>query len=226
MPVSDQGTEDGVPDDELDPKLHALVQAYHRPPDVPREALWARIAAARAAASPANRVAGPRPAFPRLRRPSLDVLVPLGLAAMLALAFGLGRLSVEQSRTPLAAANPSRASLAQQVATAEHLGRVEVFLTDFRAGARAGRADSVASADARRLLALTRLMLDSPGGRDNRVRALLEDLELVLAEIAQLHPRSNADIDLITEGLDRRGTIARLRSAVPAGFVPATQGES
>jgi len=218
--------ESRVPDDELDPRLGQLVKSYHRPPDPPREELWARIVAARAAAPPEDRSQRPERSARPLRRPPLRVLVPLGLAAMLALAFGLGRLSVEPGRTPLAVATPPGTSLAQQLATAEYLGRVEVFLTDFRAGARAGRQDSVAPVDARRLLAATRLMLDSPGGRDSRVRPLLEDLELVLAEIAQLPAESDAGIDLITEGLDRRGTLARLRSAVPAGLGPVTQGES
>jgi hypothetical protein len=213
-------------DDDLDPRLGELVKSYRQPPDPPREQLWARIVAARAAALPEHRIHRPERSVRPLRRPPLRVLVPLGLAATLAIAFGLGRWSAERSVAPLADATPSGTSLAQQLATAEYLGRVEVFLTDLRAGARAGRQDSVAPADARRLLAATRLMLDSPGGRASRVRPLLEELELVLAEIAQLPAESHAGIDLITEGLDRRGTLARLRSAVPAGLGPVTQGES
>lgn len=213
-------------DEDLDPRLGELVKGYHRPPEPPREELWARIVAARAAQPLAGHPTGQPGAIRRLARPTVRFAIPFGIAALLALAFGLGRLSVQPTEAPLAASAPSGTSLAQQVATAEYLGRVEVFLTDFRAGARAGRQDSVAPADARRLLAATRLMLDSPGGRDSRVRPLLEDLELVLAEIAQLPAEPNSGIDLITEGLDRRGTIARLRSAVPAGIDPATQGES
>jgi hypothetical protein len=212
--------------EDLDPRLGELVKAYHRPPEPPREELWARIVAARAAQPHAGHPTARPRAIRRLARPAVRFALPVGLAALLALAFGLGRLSVEPGEAPLAATAPAGTSLAQRVATAEYLGRVEVFLTDFRAGARAGRQDSVAATDARRLLAATRLMLDSPGGRDSRVRPLLEDLELVLAEIAQLPAEPNSGIDLITEGLDRRGTIARLRSAVPAGIVPATQGES
>jgi hypothetical protein len=211
--------EEHMNDEDLDPRLGELVQGYHRPPEPPREELWARIVAARAASPHAGHSMLPH-------RGTRRFALPIGLAALLALAFGLGRLSVEPDRTPLAVTPPSGTSLAQQMATAEYLGRVEVFLTDFRAGVRTGRQDTVAPADARRLLAATRLMLDSPGGRDSRVRPLLEDLELVLAEIAQLPAEPNVGVDFITEGLDRRGTIARLRSAVPAGIVPAMQGES
>jgi hypothetical protein len=215
-----------VDDEDLDPRLGELVKEYHRPPEPPREELWARIVAARANQPHAGHSISPPRGIRRWARPAVRFALPVGIAALLALAFGLGRLSVDPGQAPLAVTPPTGTSLAQQVATAEYLGRVEVFLTDFRAGARAGRQDSVAPADARRLLAATRLMLDSPGGRDSRVRPLLEDLELVLAEIAQLPAEPNSGIDLITEGLDRRGTIARLRSAVPAGIVPATQGES
>lgn len=212
-------------DEDLDPRLGELVKGYHPVPEPPREELWARIVAARAAQRHTGHSMSPPRGIRRFSRPAVRFALPIGIAALLALAFGLGRLSVEPGETP-AATTPAGTTLAQQVATAEYLGRVEVFLTDFRAGARAGRQDTVAPADARRLLAATRLMLDSPGGRDNRVRPLLEDLELVLAEIAQLPADSTPGIDLITEGLDRRGTIARLRSAVPAGIVPAIQGET
>jgi hypothetical protein len=38
-------------DDELDPTLRELARDYHEPPPVPRDAMWARIQAARAVAS-------------------------------------------------------------------------------------------------------------------------------------------------------------------------------
>jgi len=212
-------------EDDLDPRLRDWVRDYHLPPDPPREALWARITAARAADRTVP--SPPRPlttVLRRMRRPPLAVLVPTGVAALLALAFGLGRLSVRPA-APVAAHPASSPNLAVQVARADYLGRVEAFLTEFRAGAGSGRPDAAAPVDARRLLSATRLMLDSPGGQDPRIRPLLEDLELVLAEISQLPAASPAGVDLITEGLDRRGTLARLRYAVPAGSMPALQGE-
>ena len=63
-----------------------------------------------------------------------------------------------------------------------------------------------------------------PRQADGRTRLLLQDLELVLAEIAQLSPRpSSPDLDLITEGLEHGGVMSRLRTAVPSGTSP-TQG--
>ena len=52
------------------------------------------------------------------------------------------------------------------------------------------------------------------------LRPLLEDLELVLAQVAQSSGRPRGDLELITQGLDRQGTLARLRSKVSAGPMP------
>lgn len=212
-------------DDELDPNIAELARAYRRPPEPPREELWARIAEARK--TPVTPLRSPW-------RRALPFLIPAAAAAAVLLAFALGRMSVQPA--PIIAGRSGvngdgrpgtpAPTLAQQITTGDHLGRVEVFLTGFRAEARSGKADTVAPEEARRLLAATRILLDSPGGRDARIQPLLEDLELVLAEIAQLPAEAGEDLNLITTGLDRRGTIARLRSAVPTGAAPVLQGES
>lgn len=207
-------------DDELDPTLREQLRGYRQPPAPPREEMWARIQAARAAEPQA---VGPIPLRP-VRRHLLPYL--LAAAALVAVAFGLGRLTARPAPVVASRSVPDNSALAEQLAAGDHLGRVEVFLTGFRAAARNGQASSVSAADARRLLTTTRLFLDSPGGQDPRLRPLLEDLELVLAEITQLPGSSPGDLNLITEGLDRRGTLSRLRSAVPAGHPPVLQGES
>ena len=107
---------------------------------------------------------------------------------------------------------------AYRVVTTEHLSQSEEFLTLFRASVRGQRDDRLASATARQLLANNRLLLDSPAANDASTRLLLQDLELVLAEIAQLSSSPKAhDRDLITEGLEQGGVLSRLRTAVPAG---------
>ncbi len=210
-------------DDELDPALRELLRGYRTPPEPPRAELWARIAEARGQTPPAASVTP----IGRPPRQLLPFLIPVAIAALLVLAFGLGRMSV-QTAVPIAAARPgtTSATLAQRLVTNDYLGQVEVFLTGFRAEARSGHSDSVAPAEARRLLTATRLLLDSPGGQDPRLRPLLEDLELILAQITQLPAESGSTLDLITTGLDRSGTIARLRSSVPSGTTPGMQGES
>lgn len=209
-------------DDERDAVIRRLAQQSLQPPPVPREEIWQRIEMERKGGTADRRTDGPT--VSRLPVRWGPVLVPLGLAAMLALAFGLGRLSVHPSPTTAAlpATTPAATpDAAHRVVAADYLGRAEVFLTDFRVTAGSGQPDQSASREARRLLGTARLLLDSPAAEDVRLRALLEEIELVLAEIAQLEAEGRQDLDLITDGLDQRGTLGRLRAAVPAGSTPA-----
>ncbi|PYO76359.1 MAG: hypothetical protein DMD67_08800, partial [Gemmatimonadetes bacterium] len=78
---------------------------------------------------------------------------------------------------------------------------------------------------ARDLLATTRLMLDSPAAKDVRLRGLLEDLECLLAQIAQLPAGADReDVQLISQGLEQRSVLLRLRTASPAGPAARAQG--
>jgi hypothetical protein len=91
----------------------------------------------------------------------------------------------------------------------------------FRTSVRGGSQERLASATARELLATNRLLLDSPAAQDRRMRLLLQDLELVLAEIAQLTPDApSGDRELIREGIERGGVLTRLRTVVPPGATP------
>ena len=91
---------------------------------------------------------------------------------------------------------------------------METFLTEF--GTRAPAADF--AGQAQDLLTNTRLLLDSKRVADVRTRKLLEDLELVLAQIATLNPRQRRqDLDLIADGLAQSHLRTRLRNAIPAG---------
>lgn len=211
-------------DDERDAMIRRLAQDSLQTPPAPREEIWQRIQMERNTTVPTVATVARMPV--RWGR----VLVPLAVAATLALAFGLGRMSAPPAPSSQAAEPSSRQTAepsmtAHRLVAAEYLGRTEVFLTDFRAAASTGQPDETAARDARRLLGTARLLLDSPAAEDVRLRALLEDLELVLAEIAQLQRERREDLNLITDGLDQRGTLGRLRAAVPAGGTPAsTQG--
>ncbi|HEY7636377.1 MAG TPA: hypothetical protein VH763_12565 [Gemmatimonadales bacterium] len=203
-------------DDELDDRLKRGAAEYHKPPETPREAMWEAIQRRRQGepSSEPGRVL----AFPRRWVPWAAAA-----AAVLAVGIGIGRLTVSHppKATPAVASAPEaprKRETAYQLATVEHLGQAEAFLTLFRASVRSGGDEQLASATARQLLANNRLLLDSPAGQDRKTRLLLEDLELVLAEISQLssEPRSG-DLQMIREGIERGGVLSRLRTVVPAG---------
>ncbi len=204
-------------DDQLDGLLRRTARDYNAPPETPRDEMWRTIQARR-------RRTRSRPAHPRRWIPWAAAA-----AAVLALGVGLGRLSVRNAPQPAPApvatpTAPRPSATAYRLAAAEHLGQSEVFLTLFRASIRPGSDERLASATARELLSTNRLLLDSPAVQDRKTRLLLEDLELVLAEIAQLTPQPRErDLKLIREGIERDGMLPRLRTAVPAGATQ-TQG--
>jgi hypothetical protein len=237
-------------DDKSDDLLRDAARDYNAPPETPREVMWAAIQAKRAqreSGQADRRTDGLRgSSWPRetgepsisrpAARPSLRRLYwAAGIAAALALGIGLGRISTNiapNSVSPVPAPGPVAtqptprvSTAAYQLATTEHLSQSEAFLTLFRASLRGGSGNErLASATARQLLATNRLLLDSPAAKDRKTRLLLQDLELVLAEITQLLGQARArDLDLITEGLEQGGVLSRLRTAVPSGASP-TQG--
>ena len=230
-------------DDRFDDLLRDSARKYNDPPETPREELWQRIVAARESERAASKektedADGDRSDIFPFRhlghvRPGRPLTWAAGIAAVLALGIGLGRMSVKQpASVAISAPVPSSSApaprptgVAYRVATTEHLSQSEAFLTLFRTSVRGKEGNErLASATARQLLATNRLLLDSPAAADVRTRLLLQDLELVLAEIAQLssQPKSS-DLQLITEGLEQGGVLSRLRTAVPAG-TSATQG--
>ena len=204
-------------EDQLDESLRAAARDYHTPPATPRDAMWRAIEAQRR--------------VERGRRPATRRWIPwvaAAAAALIALGVGIGRLSAPRGPAGPAAATrvataaaPRVNETAYRLATVEHLGQSEAFLTLFRVSVRSDGQERLASATARQLLATNRLLLDSPAAQDRRTRVLLQDLELVLAEIAQLSPGGPAeDRKLIREGLERGGVLSRLRTVVPAGATP------
>jgi hypothetical protein len=206
-------------DDRFEERLRQAAQDYHRPPATPREELWRRITTARAERR--RRVIVFRPAL----------RWGVGIAAVLALGVAIGRWSArgdESSSSPAVAAGTDQGpTLAYRVAAAQYLTRTEALLTGFRAESRSPSVPAARfSTQARDLLTTTRLMLDSPAGKDGRLKGLLEDLELVLAQIAQLPSGGDReDVQSINQGLDQRSVLLRLRTANPAGPGPVrTQG--
>jgi hypothetical protein len=219
-------------DDRLDDLLQEAAQDYNSPPETPRDLMWTRIVAAREEQRVEKTLT--REGTRVLRRPQVRHLFwPAGVAALLAIGVALGRLTSDKPArippptlpAPVAVeSRPRQSALAYQLATTEHLAQSEAFLTLFRTSVNRGVNEQLASATARQLLATNRLLLDSPAANNARTRALLQDLELVLAEISQLsHQPRSRDLEFIRKGLEEGGVLSRLRTAVPSG-TSATQG--
>ena len=213
-------------EDRLDTLIRDAARDYHAPPATPRAEMWEAIRASREAARTEV-----RPLVVRTARSPLRLV--FGIAALLALGIAIGRLTVSPREGTVAAPSQSaavtttespeaaaeqraRGEVAARVATDDHLTQVETLLTEF--GTRPAATDF--SAQAQDLLTDTRLLLDSKRVVDPKTRKLLEDLELVLAQIATLDPREkNRDRDLIADGLAQSHLRTRLRNAIPAGSV-------
>jgi len=190
-------------DDRFDAELQRLARDYHRPPETPRDEMWARIAAERARRREGALVVRLRP----------WMTWSAAAAAVLVVGIAIGRLTVGGPATPAA---PPDAEIAYRIAAAPYLTRTEALLTSFRAESRSGRVDTAFPAQAQDLLVTTRLMLNSPAARDPRLASLLQDLEVMLVQIAQLPAGSDRnDVELINHGLDQRSVMLRLRAVSP-----------
>ena len=122
---------------------------------------------------------------------------------------------------------------AYDMASLQHFTAAEALLVSYRsARTQPTLSDSLSlaldgrlSTWARQLLQDTRLLLDSPAGTDPRRRQLLEDLELVLAQITRLGAAGGAGPSAPATGeraaidgtLQRGQVLSRLRNAIPSG---------
>jgi hypothetical protein len=100
----------------------------------------------------------------------------------------------------------------------QHLSAAEALLTSYRATA-ADSVDHGVRRWARDLLSTTRLMLDSPAATDPRRRQLLQDLELLLAQIVQLPADAPAsEREFISRTIASEQVLTRIRTSIPAGL--------
>ena len=109
------------------------------------------------------------------------------------------------------------AALPYRMAALQHLATTEALLVSLRSDVRSGRSDTTIAVWAGDLLGTTRMLIDSPAGRDPQLKQLLEDLELVLAQISRLpgaHGEA-ADLGLIDDAVRRREIMTRLRALSP-----------
>jgi len=205
-------------DKQLDDLLADAARTYRVPPTPPLDAIWARVEAEAFA-----------PVTVRRGGPGWRVLVA-AIAASLVLGVAMGRYTTHvNAAATVAAANPAAAPTtantgtpAQQAAAApyersteEFLGSTALLLAALPRNGSGDQTPTLLPEQAAQLLTTTRLLLDSPVGENPRMKALLQDLELVLAQVARLQPRrEKVTLTLISQTLEERELVPRIRSAV------------
>jgi hypothetical protein len=193
-------------DADFEKLLRETAADYRTPPPVPLDGLWATIE--REAFGHRAKARRGSPVSWGVRAASLAAAAALGLmiGRITAPAPPIGETPADQRASASVPNDPLHA------ATTEYLGETAALISALP-GQVAGP-DQRFLAQARELLSTTRLLLDSPALTDPDLAGLLEDLELVLAQIARLPAASGAEeeVDLITETLEFRDVLARLRS--------------
>jgi hypothetical protein len=204
----------------FDEVLQDLPRSFNPPAQPPLDDMWAVIEDAHFNA-PAS-VSSPR---------GMISLVPwVAAAAALVIGIGIGRYIPGSAKTTDNAAPPRMTVSARQPAsdtsavvdayrdqTSHYLGQAAALLISLPAkgGDASGKADAGFAGKAAELLVTTRLLMDSPAAQDPKLRSLLEDLELVLVQIARLRgERSRGDLDLIHQAVEQGDVLSRLNSAV------------
>lgn len=203
-------------DDRLQDLIAAARHGYRVPPAPPLDAIWARIEHEHFDA----------PHAPHDVAPQIDEIAMLpirrwrwapavGVAATLLIGVGIGRVSAPRvERTPIPAVAAVAAEPLQRTAS-DYLDETAALLASLPrvTGTQRSVGDVRFVAQASQLLGTTRLLLDSPAASDPRMRNLLEDLELVLAQVARLRPVPRADeLTFIAEAMDERDVVPRLRT--------------
>jgi hypothetical protein len=199
--------------------IRAALREYNNPPELRAadfDAMWPVIETA--AFGQARQAADGGLAPVGLRRSRMLQL--LSLAATLVIGIGIGRFAVPPRvpaapRAQVAASDSVSLSEPYQSTTSRYLGQAVALLVSLPADVRDGRANEPYMGRAHDLLLTTRLLLDSPASADPRFRTLLEDLELVLAQVVRLQSAdSSEELELIRQALEQRDVLPRLRSAV------------
>jgi hypothetical protein len=198
-------------DERFDALMRDAARTYNRPPDEPPTAeMWEAI---RDSGLPRRGQAFIQDSGSRNKRSRAFLVPAMRAAALLIVGIGLGRGSVLLSAPRDAA--PGRAEDPYRFATNAYLGETANVLFTLPTEMPASQTGTDIAPRAEALLRQTRLLLDSPAAADSNTRSLLEDLEVVLAQLNRLNAsRQQLELDLLNSSLEHRAVLSRLRTAV------------
>jgi hypothetical protein len=222
-------------DERFEELMQDASQTYRKPPVADFDAMWTSIQTTLDQKQVISSIGGDVPVVQpsgdvdfvggaRGRRQPSRITQRLAIAATLVIGIALGRASMSISKSSPAAPvtatvasnDDATAPMPYEVETSKYLGQTAALLIALPSEVKAGRADEQFVNRAGELLSRTRLLIDSPAANDPRMRDLLEDLELVLAQVVRLQndTTSRTELDLISRALEQRDVIPRLRTAV------------
>jgi hypothetical protein len=202
-------------DEKFDDFIRSAAKGYTPGGAPPADAMWAAIAHDVADAI--------RPTRARTIRRTW-IAGGIGIAATLLIGVAVGRWTSAPVRPAQVAAvvhpasdDSARTAAHTRAVTLDHLADAEVFLTTVRADVKTGRTDADRTARSRELLARTRLLLGSQTHRSPAVEQLLQDLELLLAEISAMPAttRPSMDVKLLDETMRDGNILPRIRATLP-----------
>jgi hypothetical protein len=204
----------------FDEVIRELPQSFNTPPEPPLDEMWRVIEDAHFNS----------PASIGRSRGMISRAPWLAAAAALVIGVGIGHyvpLGKESATNPTSTsasassqglplgADTSAVADAYRDQTTHYLGQAAALLISLPAKDASSKADASFAGEAADLLVTTRLLMDSPAAQDPKLRSLLEDLELVLVQIARLRgERSKGDLDLIHQAVEQGDVMSRLNSAV------------
>ena len=205
-------------DNRFNDVIRELPRSFNEPPPPPLDEMWTVIEEAHFDAP----VSISKPRGFASRAPWLAA------AAALVLGIGLGRYlprganpsepapSAVAANSTTPTPDTSAVADAYRDQTNRYLGQAAALLISLPARDASGKTDATFATKATDLLVTTRLLIDSPAAtQDPKLHSLLEDLELVLVQIARLHTEKNkGDLDLIHQAVEQGDVLSRLNSAV------------
>jgi hypothetical protein len=204
----------------FDEVLRDLPRSFNNPHEPPLDEMWGVIEDAHFN-SPAK---ASRPGGMTSRAPWLAAAAALVIGIGIGHYVPLGKNAGRGATSPLAAgsaealppgADTSAVGDAYRDQTNRYLGQAAALLISLPARDATGKADSSFAGKAADLLVTTRLLIDSPAAQDPKLRSLLEDLELVLVQVARLRgERNRGDLDLIHQAVEQGDVLSRLNTAV------------
>ncbi len=204
----------------FDELLRDLPRSFNNPPEPPLDEMWGVIEDAHFnPPASISRPGGMTPGAPWLAAAAALVIgigighyVPLGKKAERS---GAAPFAIVSAQASPPGADTSAVADVYRDQTSRYLGQAAALLISLPAKDASGKADASFPGKAADLLVTTRLLMDSPAAQDPKLRSLLEDLELVLVQIARLRgERSKGDLDLIHQAVEQGDVLSRLNSAV------------